>query len=169
MATVTVSIGKLATKATKSSTLEYPYPNFIRFVIKHITSWGVLGDRMITITSLVPKFQNFSFLVVKTKSEKLIRETAFDNSLLSLFELYGNFSLMPIPSKGLLYLSERPCVYQPIRGCAPSINLKMGLKYFNTLWSSFSSTWQIFSLNEQEKDDLDVIISQRVFKDTVRV
>ena len=133
MATVTVSIGKLATKATKSSTLEYPYPNFIRFVIKHITSWGVLGDRMITITSLVPKFQNFSFLVVKTKSEKLIRETAFDNSLLSLFELYGNFSLMPIPSKGLkvdassVTLSERPCDYQTIRGCAPSINLNISL------------------------------------------
>ena len=100
---------------------------------------------------------------MKTKSEKLIRETAFDNSLLSLFELDGNFSLIPI--KGLkvdassVALSERPCDYQPSRGCAPSINLKMGLKYFNTLWSSFSSTWQIFSLNEQEKDDLDVIIS----------
>ena len=56
------------------------YPYFIRFVIKHITSWGAWVGGMITIDSLVPKFWNLRFSAVKMKSKTLIRETAFDNN-----------------------------------------------------------------------------------------
>ena len=56
------------------------YPYLIRFVIKHITSWGAWVGGMITVDSLVPKFWNLRFSAVKMESNTLIRETTFDNN-----------------------------------------------------------------------------------------